>query len=326
MAHGGARRRDARPRRGSGGGTSMSTTAQVVPRARPESYYGQPVINQPVWTWQIPWYFFFGGTAGACAPFALACQLGGHARLARRAWLVSIGALAVSPPLLIADLGRPRRFFNMLRLFKLSSPMSVGSWVLTGFGLCVAPAASRSTLGWPVRLGRAGAVGAAALGPALATYTAVLLADTAVPAWHEARGELPFVFAGSAAASAGAAVTLVSPANLAAPARRMAVFGALVELLAVARMERRLGRLAAPYREDPATRPFARAARGLTTAGAVLMAAGGGRRRGDVLGAAALLAGSVCQRWAVFRAGFASARDPAFTVGPQRERISGAAT
>src|SRR5207253_1057368 len=94
---------------------------------------------------------------------------------------------------------------------------------------------------------------AAALGPALSTYTAVLIADTAVPVWHEARGELPFVFAGSAMASAGAAASVLTPVAYAGPARRLTLTGALLETAAAWRMERRLGELAEPYRSGTAS-------------------------------------------------------------------------
>ena len=89
------------------------------------------------------------------------------------------------------------------------------------------------------------------LGPALSTYTAALLADTAVPVWHEARRELPFVFAAGAAMSAGSAVAL---AGGGAPARRLALVGAAGELAATTAMERRLGELGEPYREGTAGR------------------------------------------------------------------------
>ena len=95
------------------------------------SYYGQPVLKEPVWTPEIPVYFFTGGLGGASAGLAFLSELRGNDQLARRAWAASFAGLAVSPPLLISDLGVPRRFLNMLRMFKVTSPMSVGSWLLT---------------------------------------------------------------------------------------------------------------------------------------------------------------------------------------------------
>jgi hypothetical protein len=289
--------------------------------SEPRSYYGEPVIASPVWKPQIPVYFFTGGIAGATAPLTLAAGLGGNAVLARRAAAIALGGAAVSPVLLITDLGRPERFLNMLRLFKVTSPMSVGSWVLTGFGATATLSAARELLGVLPRAGRAAQLAGAGLGPLLATYTAALIAQTAVPVWHEARRELPFVFGAGAVASAGALATLVTPAGASGPARRMAVGGAVVELAAVQAMERRLGSLGEPYHRGRPGR-FARAAKGLTAAGALAMAGARGRRPARLAGAAAILAGGALERFAVFRAGFASAEDPRYTVGPQRERLS----
>jgi hypothetical protein len=204
---------------------------------------------------------------------------------------------------------------------KVTSTMSVGTWTITVAGPATGLAAARSLLGWFPRAGAAGAGAAAVLGPVLSAYTAVLVADTAVPAWHGARRELPFVFAGSSAASAGGAAALLTPVAHAAPARRLAVAGAVGELAAVHLMERSIGELAEPYRSGTAGR-LARAARACTAAGAGLLAARGGRRRLAAAGGGTLLlAGAALQRWAVFKAGVASAEDPRYTVGPQRARV-----
>jgi hypothetical protein len=287
----------------------VSTAAEAV---QVRTYYDQPVLKEPVWKPEIPWYFFAGGTAGAAAPLAFGAGLRGNDALARRAWLVALAGASVSPVLLIKDLGRPERFYNMLRVFKVTSPMSVGSWALAVFGT----ATGLAVLG--VRPAR---VVAAALGPLVSTYTAALVADTAVPVWHEARGELPLLFSASSAGSAGAALTLVTPARDAAPARRLAIVGAAAGLGLMQTMEHRLGELGEPYHEGDAGR-YARAAKALTAAGAVTLAAFGGRSRvARALGAAAVLAGAACERWSVFRAGFQSARDPKYVVKPQRERV-----
>ena len=118
-----------------------------------DSYYGRPILKEPVWTWEIPAYFFFGGMAGAAAPFALISELRGDEALARRAWLVALAGVAASPPLLIADLGRPERFHHMLRVLKPTSPMSIGSWVLGASSTAIAFANARSLYGWFPRLG-----------------------------------------------------------------------------------------------------------------------------------------------------------------------------
>ncbi len=285
--------------------------------ATPGSYYGRPILKEPVWTWEIPLYFFFGGMAGAAAPFALVSELRGDEALARRAWLVALAGAAASPPLLIADLGRPERFHRMLRVIKPTSPMSVGSWVLGASSTAIAFANARTHFGWFARLGRlAGAT--AVLGPALSTYTAVLMADTAIPVWHEAHRELPFVFASGSAMSAGSAMVLIGGG---APARRLALLGAAGELASTTVMERRLGFLGEPYHEGAAGRA-GRAGKALTAAGGLLMAWRGRRRAGAAAGATLMLAGALANRWSVYKAGFQSAADPKYVVEPQRARMA----
>jgi hypothetical protein len=286
-----------------------------------QSYYGRPILKEPVWKPNAPWYLFSGGLGGASSTLALGARLVGNDRLTRNAELVALGAMTVSPMLLIKDLGRPERFFNMLRVFKVTSPMSVGSWLLALEGTATGIAGVCRLFGVFRPLRRVAETVAGVSGLALSTYTGALVADTAIPVWHEARRELPFVFAGSAAATAGAAAALVTPPEDAGPARRLALFGAAINLAAGKRMETRLGPLLAePYREGRSGR-YARLAKRLTAAGAGVLALAGRRRAGAVAGGALLLAGGAFQRWAVFRAGFASARDPKYTVVPQRERV-----
>jgi formate-dependent nitrite reductase membrane component NrfD len=294
----------------------------LVPPARPASYYGRPVIKPPPWEAYIPAYFFFGGLAGVSAALAAGARVTGNAPLERRAWAVSLGGLAVSPPLLIADLGRPERFMNMLRVFRPTSPMSMGSWLLSATSTAVGVAAASTLSGRVPWAARAAAVPAGALGTLLATYTAGLLADTSVPAWLEARRELPFVFGGSAMAAAGGAALALTPPNAAGPARRLLLVGAATEIGASRVMEHRLGDLAAPYRSGtPAV--LSRAALGAAAGAAALTAASGPKRpRALAVAAGALaLAGSALERFAVFEAGLASARDPQATIAPQRRRL-----
>ena len=151
---------------------------RMVPEEEVRSYYGRAVLKEPVWTREIPLYFFAGGLAGASSSLALVARLAGNDRLARRALLAALGGAAVSPPLLIADLGRPERFYNMLRVFKPTSPMNIGTWILTAFGTATGVAAASDVLGILPRAGRASEALSALLGPALSTYTAVLVADT----------------------------------------------------------------------------------------------------------------------------------------------------
>ena len=287
---------------------------------QPDSYYGRPIIKEPVWEPPIPFYLFTGGLGGASALLSLGARLAGNEPLARMSLYVGAAADAVSPALLIADLGRPERFLNMLRVFKVTSPMSVGSWVLAGSGTASGLAAALETLGRARRLKLAAEGLSAALGPALATYTATLVSDTAVPAWHEGRHELPFVFAGGAASSAGAAAAILTPTDHSGPARRLALGGAALKTVALQVMERRLGFLAEPYTQG-VSGTLTRASKACTAAGAAVTALGGRSRAGAVLGGSLLLAGDLLLRWGVFRAGFQSARDPRYTVASQRERL-----
>jgi hypothetical protein len=150
----------------------------------------------------------------------------------------------------------------------------------------------------------------------------VLVADAAVPVWREARRELPWLFGASAAASAGAAACIFLDPAEAGPARRLAVGGVAAEGVLVNAMQLRLGELGEVYRPGPARRPN-RAAKTLAGAGALLLARRGGRSRAAAaLGGAMVCAGELCLRWAVFKAGFQSARDPKYTVKPMRERAN----
>ena len=285
------------------------------------SYYGQPVIKEPVWSWEIPYYFFTGGLAGASSGLGFLAGLAGNRRLARTARIVSLAGATVSPVLLISDLGRPERFYNMLRVFKPTSPMSVGTWVLSLFGPAAGLAALGDVIGVFPRLGRASEGVAALLGPALSTYTAVLIADTSVPVWHEARQELPLIFAASSAASAGAAAIVFTPNVEAGPARRLLVGGAILEIAASEVMKRRLGELAEPYGKEEAGR-YEKLATTLTAGGAAITALLGRRSRlAAALGGTLTLGGALAKRWSVFKAGFQAARDPKYVVKSQRERL-----
>jgi hypothetical protein len=286
----------------------------------PSSYYGRPVLKEPVWAPEVPWYFFTGGLAGASSVLSLAARVAGNEKLARRSLYVGTAAELVSPVLLVSDLGRPERFLNMFRVFKVTSPMSVGSWILGVSGGATATAALLEATGRlkPVRV-LAEVVSAIAGGP-LSVYTGTLLSNTAIPAWHEARRELPFLFGSSATASAGAAAAIVVPPGEAGPARRLAIGSVLVENAVMLGIEKRLGLVGEPYKQGESGR-YKRIAKACTLAGAALLAGPGRRSRlASAAGGALVLGGEAALRWSVFRAGFQSARDPKYTVLPQRER------
>jgi formate-dependent nitrite reductase membrane component NrfD len=287
-----------------------------------QSYYGRPILKEPVWQPEIPFYFFFGGIAGASSVLHLGARVASNATLARRSLLIGAAADVVGPVLLVSDLGRPERFLNMFRVFKVTSPMSVGSWILLFSGGASNTAAVLELLGKlkPVKV--LAELVSAVTGPPLATYTGTLIADTSIPVWHEARHGLPFLFGASASASAGAAATMFVPTHEAGPARRLAVGGVVTELVLMETMQKRLGLVGEVYRQGDAGK-FNRLSKLCTAAGATLLATAGRRSRAAAVGGGALvLAGELALRWSVFRAGFQSARDPKYVVRPQRERMS----
>jgi formate-dependent nitrite reductase membrane component NrfD len=293
----------------------------MVPEAEFQSYYGRPVIKAPVWHEpHMPTYLYLGGLSGASSVMAVMARLTGHDRLGRSARVAAALGAAAGAGLLAAELGRPERFLNMLRVFQPTSPMSVGSWILTAQGGLSAVAAASAVAGILPAAGDAAVLASGLTGPLTATYTAVLVADTAVPAWHEAYRELPFLFAGSALASAGAAGMLTTPRPQAGPARAMAVLGATMEAAAGMVMEHRLGLVGEPYRLGRAGR-LTRAARVLTAGGGLLAMIAGRSRTLTGLSGLALTAGALCTRFGVLEAGRASAADPKYTITPQRQRL-----
>ncbi len=289
-----------------------------------DSYYGRPVINAPVWEeLDVAGYLFTGGLAGATSILAAGADLTGRPELARRCKVCAGGAISVSLLALIHDLGRPARFLNMLRVFKPTSPMSVGVWILSAYAPLVVASAGSDVLDIRRPVGRAAGVGAAVLGAGVASYTAALVADTAVPVWHDAHRELPFVFVGSAASAAGGFGLLAAPLAQSGPARRMAILGTATELAVEQLMERRLHpKVAEALQQGKAGRRLKLAR--LVSLGGLLGAASAGHRSrpAAVLSGLALLAGSVLTRFGLFAAGMASAEDPAATVVPQRERAA----
>jgi len=323
---------DDAPRRRRRGGGGREGERAMVPPATFTSYYGRPVVKASPWEKDIPAYFFLGGLAAGSSLLAAGADLRRLPKLRRAARIAALAGGAAGTAALIHDLGRPARFLNMLRTAKPTSPMSMGTWVLAAFGPAASLAgaaeiAAMLRLQVPVasRLLEVGArpagLLAAALAPALASYTGVLLSDTATPAWHAAGRELPFVFAASAAASAGGLAMVTTRVDQAAPARRMAAGGAVIALAMERRMERSMG-LSAETLHHGKAQPLMDASRALTAAGTLGTVVFGRRSRaGAALSGAALVAGSVCTRFAIFESGQASARDPRYTVIPQRERL-----
>jgi polysulfide reductase-like protein len=280
----------------------------------PEEVHG-PIMKRPVWTWEVPTYFWFGGIAAGSSFIALACDLAGDRRSAATARRVALAAVLPAPPLLIADLGRPARFLNMLRIFKPRSPMSMGAWALTAFSALAAGSVAADVAGAP-RTARAAGGANAVVGGYLGSYTGVLLASTAVPLWARSRLFLGPIFVATATAT-GAAVTRLTLVAGGLPeghptrdALATVETAAIVSELGLATInERRLGPLAGPLRHG---RPGAlfRLAKWSVRAGLALRLARGrfGPRAHHVASGLYLGAG-LAFRFAWVEAGKASAAD-----------------
>lgn len=318
------------PRRRSG---KRGGEQAMVPSAEFTSYYGKPILNSPVWeSPDIPGYLFLGGLAGGSSLLALGADLTGRGMLSRVAKTSAFAAGGLSLAALVHDLGRPSRFLNMMRVFKVTSPMSVGSWLLGGYVPAAGVAAAAALTGRVPRLGAAATVGSALLGPAVASYTAALISNTAVPAWHDGYPEMPFVFTGSGMMAAGGLALLAAALagtgrSEVEPARNLALLGWAMEAAASERMEHRIGIVAEPYSKGRGGR-YRKAGKALGVAGAAgaalsgLSAASGHGRAVAALSGAALLAASAATRWGIYHAGLASAADPKYTVIPQREWLN----
>jgi hypothetical protein len=327
---GGKHRRRARP-----GGADGSREMPVVPEAEFTSYYGRPVVKPVPWGHDIAAYLFLGGVAGGSAVLGAGAQLTGRPALRRNCRLASLASVGLGTVALVRDLGRPERFLNMLRVIKLTSPMSLGSWILTTFsaGAAVAAAAEvdrmtgeRLPLGPLRRVLRAveGPAGleAGAFGPALAVYTAVLLADTATPTWNHAQSELPFVFVSSASLASAGLAMVTTPVAEAAPARKLAVLGVVGDLVATRVMRQRMDPVAAEPLHDGRSGAMLRLSEALAVAGGIGTLLGGRRRPVAAAAGLALVAASALTRFGVFEAGIRSARDPRYTIEPQKRRLA----
>lgn len=260
------------------------------------SYYDVPLLKRPVWKWYIPAYFFLGGVAGASSTLGLA-----YRPLRRRCSRLSLVALSAGTVCLIADLGRPSRFANMLRVFRPSSPMNMGSWLLAVYG----PAAGASA----VLSSSAAAAVAGVAGVPLAGYTGVLVASTAVPAWQDASASMPALFTASGVAGASSLLMLArNDDDAARVVRRYGIAGLAGELAAAAALEAEVDD-ARPYRESR----LWRAAEALTAASLLLTLPRRRNRRREVLAGITGTIGSALIKFAVAEAGHTSTANTANT-------------
>ncbi len=274
-----------------------------------------PMMNAPVWTWEVPVYFWLGGLAAGASFVATAADLSGDEESAVLLRRVALGAVVPCAPLLIADLGRPMRFLHMLRIFKPRSPMSMGAWCLFAFSNTAAGAVGADLLG---RRREAKLLGGltAFLGTYLGSYTGALLAATAVPVWGRSRAFLGPIFVCTAVGSGASVARIVLPDGpTSAGATRIATGAMATELVISHLNELRLGELGEVLEQGRAGKLF-RLAKTFTTAGLALRAT---RRRGA---SPLFLAAALLFRFAWIDAGKASARDDEAVARTARGRTA----
>ena len=211
------------------GGAALDVGSGEPRRRRQEdrpapSYYDVPMLKPPVWTWEIAAYFFLGGMSGGSYALArMADRFGGgrYPEITRVGTAVAVSAFLPCTPLLIADLGDPKRFHMMMRVFKPKSPMNLGAWTLAAFGGVLTlsalnewrkatqrgrPSASMKVASAAVDV--IGDVAGVPLGLLLAGYTGVLLSTTSTPLWAR-NSWLGPLFSASAVSSGATAIRLV---------------------------------------------------------------------------------------------------------------------
>lgn len=307
----------------------------MVPDVEFTSYYGRPVVKAPPWKHEVPAYLFLGGLAGGSGLIAFGAQLAGSDVLRRNARLGGFVAISLGGAALVRDLGRPERFYNMLRTFKVSSPMSVGSWILTGYSLgagvsAVAEVDRLTGDRLPVAFLRpvlravepwAGAE-AAIFSPPLAAYTAVLLSDTANPTWNEARRHLPFVFVSSATMAACGLAMVTTPVRETGPVRALAAIGVIGDVAATKVMERGMDPTVVETLHHGTPGRLLRWSERLAVAGGAAALLGGRVRPVAAVAGLALLGASALTRFGIFEAGIESAKDPRYVMEPQKRRLA----
>jgi formate-dependent nitrite reductase membrane component NrfD len=290
------------------------------------TYYDRPLLKEPVWGHEIPLYYFIGGAAGTALALAAAAQAASSADLGtliRRGRWMGIAGASIGGVLLILDLGRPSRFLNMLRVFRPTSPMNMGAWILSA----VVPTAGISEL-FRSRRGLTGAFGrlsgyiAGLAGLGLATYTGVLVSNSAIPFWQASRRTLPLLF-GASGVSAAASLLELMPEDAASTSvtRNFAFAGRASELALSFLLEKQVRvvpRVAEPLHKGASGllwRAAAFASAGSVVASLLPKRFPAKRFLSGILGAG----GSMLLRYAIHQAGIASARDPRATFYSQRE-------
>jgi hypothetical protein len=278
-------------------------------------YYGRPVLKPAIWTWEVPAYLFIGGASGILAVLSAVAHYAGDDALARDARHLFVTGAALSPLLLISDLGRPERFLNMLRVFKPQSPMSVGAWIVAVFCTAALGSMGSHMTGTPASLvvARVCDVVAALSGLLLTTYPGVLMGATTIPVWNKFARVLPWHFAAS---SLGAAVSMLELAGHRVPSLNVLGVAAALSVTALA--------LVTDFRRDPVSKPLVSGRSGnLSLVGDILSGplplalrfTAGFLPWTRLVAAACAVAGSLLTRFAWVAAGRQSAADPDVVLG-----------
>jgi formate-dependent nitrite reductase membrane component NrfD len=283
------------------------------------TYYEQPLLKKPVWVWSIPTYFYAGAAAGASLALGAATQLLSpeSTDLVQRCRWIGAAGITAGTGLLIYDLGKPSRFYNMLRVFRPSSPMNVGSWLLAGTGSLAAAA----VVGPVPSLKNSAAIAAGLLGIPLSGYTGVLLANTAVPVWQTAGRALPVFFIASGMARAGALFHLMELSERDERiARNFAIAGQAAELACMFMLERevsRVERVAEPLKKGRSGFLW-KAARTLGAASLMFSLFSRKSQKAKTAAGVCGTAAALSLRFALLQAGRNSAHDPHATLDQQR--------
>jgi len=270
------------------------------------------------------------GIAGISTVIALVAHLFGSAGLTRAELWVGFAGALISAPLLIAELGRPAKFLNMLRVFKLRSAMSVGAWTLSGFSSAVGLAVGCHELilagygnDFLLVLEWTAEITAALSGLILASYTSVLLGVTAIPVWSENRKLVPVVFLAGGLGSAAAVLELLG--FLVPVTQFIGVVAGTVETVVAILIELRGRYVDRPLREG-AVGWLTRAGAALAGPTSLLLRSFSGHSSvGRYVAAVCFVIGALISRYAWIGAGRVSSRDPQALFRIQRPAPSATA-
>lgn len=293
------------------------------------TYYDRPLLKESVWSADVPIYYFLGGTAGAALALGAAIQLvsprGRHPlrRLSAICHWTGIAGSTLGAAFLIHDLGRPSRFLYMIRVFRPTSPMNMGVWILGG----AAPTAIATGLlinrpGWLGALGESAGYASGVFGAALSGYTGVLVANSAIPVWQGSRRWLPVLFVASSAAAAASVIDVLADTRQSrAITRVFGTAGRVAEIGAAKMVEHAasaIPKVGEPLHEGRSGRLW-KVATGLTAASLALSLVSSRRSVRTIAGVLGM-AGSFCMRFAVHYASNASALEPRAVFQQQRSQ------